>query len=223
MPRRIGRRVGETVAGAAIKQQAPVEAGRLHLALEGGALLGRDDRVLGADVDQHLALDVPGGLRSRGREAGMEADDRLEVAALAAELERRRAAETVADGGQPTGIDFLLRLQHVERRRGTGHDAGRIGDPGGDLRPHLGQIGMRLALTVVVHGEAGIAQPGQPRGDLLGVLGEAWTFVDDQNAGAARGRAVVDHVLADHANAVGPVLDVLGAHPFVSSVPGCGH
>jgi hypothetical protein len=82
---------------------------------------------------------------------------------------------------------------------------------------------VRLALTVVVHGEAGIVQPGQPRGDLLGVLCEAWTFVDDQNAGAARGRTVVDHVLADHANAVGPVLDVLGAHPVASSVPGCGH
>ena len=30
--------------------------------------------------------------------------------------------------------------------------------------------------------------------------------------GPARGRAVVDHVLADHADAVGPVVDVLGAH-----------
>jgi hypothetical protein len=38
----------------------------------------------------------------------MEAHDRLEVAARAAELERRGAAEAVADGGEPCRIDLLL-------------------------------------------------------------------------------------------------------------------
>jgi hypothetical protein len=41
---RIGRGIGETVAGAASKLQAPVDAGFLHLLLEIGAPLGRDDR-----------------------------------------------------------------------------------------------------------------------------------------------------------------------------------
>src|SRR6266851_4099687 len=112
---RIRRRIGETVAGAAIKLQAPVDAGGLHLLFEIEALLGRDDRIVGADVDQHLALDVFRILRPGGGEAGMEADDRLEIAAGPPELERRGAAEAVADGSQSRRVDLLLRPQDVER------------------------------------------------------------------------------------------------------------
>src|SRR4029450_10197382 len=45
---RIGRRVGETSAGAPLQLQAPVEAGSVHLVLEGGTRLGRECRMLGA-------------------------------------------------------------------------------------------------------------------------------------------------------------------------------
>src|SRR4029453_15068341 len=153
----------------------------------------------------------------------MEADDGLQVTALAAELECGRAAEAVADGGEPGGIDLLLRLEHLERRRGTGHNAGRVGDPGGNLRPDLGKVGMRLAFAVIVHGEGGVAEASQPRGDLPGVLRKARSFVEDQPSGAAGARAVVDPILADHADTVGTVFDVLSAHVLVYSIPGFRH
>ena len=42
-------RVGEAVGGAAVEDHRPVNVAGAHLLLEGQALLGRDDRVLGTD------------------------------------------------------------------------------------------------------------------------------------------------------------------------------
>jgi hypothetical protein len=60
--------------------------------------------------------------------------------------------------------------------------------------------------------KAAIAETRQPRRDLLGMVRQARPFMADQHASATTGLAVVDDVLADHADAVGGVVDVLGAH-----------
>ena len=209
---RIGRRVGETVTGAAIELQPPVHTGTLHFGLEGRALLGRNDRIVGADAHQHLGLDVHRILRPCRREAGMKTDDRLHIGAAARDLQRGRAAEAVSDGGEPSGIDFLLALEDVERRQRAGTDARRIGHPGLQPRHRLAEIGQWLAVAVIVHGEGGVAEARQARRDLLGVVGEARPLVAHQHAATLARLAVVDHILADHADAVGAVLDILGAH-----------
>jgi len=103
-------------------------------------------------------------------------------------------------------------FQNVEGSGCPRPDAGRVGDPGGDARPGVGEIGERLAVAVIVHGEGGIAQPGETRRDLLGVLGEARSFMADQHARPLPGLAVVDDVLANQARAIRPVLDVLCMH-----------
>src|SRR4051812_5579399 len=57
--------VGEGVAGAAVEDHPPVDARGGHLLLEGQALLGRDDGIVGADLDQDLAFHRPGCCRPR--------------------------------------------------------------------------------------------------------------------------------------------------------------
>jgi hypothetical protein len=50
--------IGETVLRAAIQMHLPIDPGVAHLLLEGDALRRRDQRIVRAEADEHLALDV---------------------------------------------------------------------------------------------------------------------------------------------------------------------
>src|SRR5207245_2637142 len=68
---------GEAVAGAAVQIHPPIHPAGAHLLLERGSLRRRDERVLGADGNEHLPFDVGGVVWLAGGEAGMETHDRL--------------------------------------------------------------------------------------------------------------------------------------------------
>ena len=83
---RIGGGIGETMAGAAVELQPPVHVPAAFISASKSARCsGGMMRIVGADADQDLALDIGGVLRPGGGEAGMEADDGLDVGAAAAD------------------------------------------------------------------------------------------------------------------------------------------
>ena len=125
MPASLALGIREAVGGSAIEVHAPVDAGRAHLLFEGRALVGRDERILGADAHEHAALDVLRILGAGGLEPRVEADDRLQVGAAAGELERHRAAEAVADRRDAAGVGVGMREEHVEAALPEAADCGR--------------------------------------------------------------------------------------------------
>ena len=98
-------RVGEAVDDAAVEVHLPVHVSGAHLVLEGGAIFGRDEQVVGADADEDPTADVGAVRGSDIGEPGVEPDDGLDVGARSAELQRERPTEAVADDGDPGGID----------------------------------------------------------------------------------------------------------------------
>ena len=98
----------------------------------------------------------------------MEADDGLEVGPAARQLEGQRAAEAVADGGQPVAVGARLGAQDVEAGGADGPGARRVGPQLADPGHHLVAVGDRLAVAVVVEGEGDVAElVGQPDGRAL--------------------------------------------------------
>ncbi len=96
--------IGEAVPGAAVEVHLPVDAGVVHLLLEGGALGEGDDRIEDTDAHQHLAGDVGRRGRVRVGQPTVEADDGVHGCATATEFERHGAAEAVTDGSDPRSI-----------------------------------------------------------------------------------------------------------------------
>src|SRR5207302_4456993 len=94
---------------ASIDLDAPVSNACFpHLGLEREALVAGNNGVVRAAAHQHAPLYIArvGGLRRC--QAGMKPDDRLDVRACARQLERHRAAKTIADCRDSTMLNLLL-------------------------------------------------------------------------------------------------------------------
>jgi len=199
------------VAGAAVEVHAPVDVPGRHLRLERVALLCRDDRVLGAEDDEHRALDVGGVLGPRRAEPGVEAHDGLEVGAGAGQFEHHRAAEAEADRRHPVGIGLGLGQEDVEPGLAERTDPIGVAHERPEPGHHLVHR-QRLALAVVVEGEGDVAELGQPLGLPLGMAVESRSLVSDEDGRPLRRGAVVDGQVPDEPQPVRFVLDVLDAH-----------
>ena len=182
------RGIGEAVTDAAIELQAPVDPGRRHLLLERRALLGRDERIRRADADQHLGLDVPArpaAQACRGRNGSRRSPSRRRRCARSRARWCRRSSSRSPRASPdrppsvPPGVSSALWARRRMPVRSVRQGASRLAASA--------RVGERLAVAVVVHGEGGVAQAREPRGDLPGVLGEAVALVANQDARTAAG------------------------------------
>ncbi len=205
-----GPRVGERVHRAAVDDELPIDATRLHLLFERPPLRVVDDGVVGADQREHLASDVGRVLGSSRAQPGVEAHGGLEVGPAPSELEGQRAAEAIADGGQAIGVGSFLADQKVEPGGADGAHPERVGVELADAPHHLVAAGERLAPAVVVEREGDVAEfVGQPLGARASVVVQPGSLVGHQHAGTSA-LAVGEGQEADHGATVGLVGDVAG-------------
>ena len=78
-------------------------------------------------ADEKFRLDVAVVLGPWARKPTVKANDGRKRRAAPCQLERGRAAKTIADGGDPRGVDTILSCQRMKRGpgpRAPAHDIG---------------------------------------------------------------------------------------------------
>src|ERR1700722_6378036 len=112
-----------------------------------------------------------------------------DLGAAPGELERRRAAEAIADGGDTRAIDSRLRAQNVESLRQPGADGERVFEELLQTPAHLRAVGHKLAVPVIIEPKGRVAGLGQPPHHAFRVLAEPRPRRGDEDAGPAPARA----------------------------------
>ncbi len=97
--------------GSAVDVHLPVDPRLAHLLFEAGALLERDDRIIGPYAHQDLADDLARVLRASRSQAWVKADHRLDICAGSRQLHRDHGSVAVADRGDSRAVNALLRQQ----------------------------------------------------------------------------------------------------------------
>jgi hypothetical protein len=181
---RVDARDAEAVERAAINVELPVGARFGHLALEGGAVLGRAEGIVGTGAGEDLGADRAGfGGDARG-EVAVEADDGADVGAAPRELERGEAAEAVTDRDDSARVDARLIHEDGERGREARTEGEAIFDEALDDAHPVRAIGE--ALSEEVGREDGEPELGEPAAPLSLVFAEAAPAVEQEDRSAAR-------------------------------------
>ena len=180
----------EAVDGADILDQDILDVVGLHFGFEGGDILGRDVRIVGAMEREDFGLDVLAVGRGRGVQTSVEADDAFDGGAGAGEFDHGRAAEAVAGCGDLRGVGPAVVAEDVER--------------GVDARTQQRAVGLVLAgfltggrrlradsLAVDVGDQDVVAEGGELAGGFLLVVADAGPLVHDEHAGSLAGHGVV--------------------------------
>ena len=145
----------------------------------------------------------------------METDHRLQVGALARQLQHHRPAETEPDRRQPAGIDLRQRGERFERGAATGAELFRLGAKPADQGCDFLQIGRLPPIAEHVGGERDIAETGEPARALHREFAEPEPFVKHQHARPRPGSILVNGEIAAQIGLVAAVIDVARLHEIL--------
>src|SRR5580704_15737841 len=95
--------LSEGMDSTAVEGNLPVHFGIAHLLFKSVQISRFLERIICAGEDEHLAFDVFAVGGRRRIESTMKADDAVQLRAAAGQFDHRRAAETIADGGDAAG------------------------------------------------------------------------------------------------------------------------
>jgi hypothetical protein len=130
-------------------------------------------------AEQDFRPDRPIVLRRPRQDPGVEADYRGQGGADPGQLDRRRAAEAIADRRQSRAIDARVVDQHLESRLAQSPESRNVGAQLLDDR--LGALQIELGQAEQIHGEGHMAELGEPGRPLPGMPAKAAPFVDDED------------------------------------------
>src|SRR5260370_13567090 len=181
--RTIGCRIGGTGEGVAVTDDLPVpRMGRAHLVFESLDLFRRRKRVVGTGADQDAGLHLAGDGGNCGCKRAVEADDGLEIGAVARELKHHRAAEAKPDGSHSVYVDLRQRRERRQRSTATRAKCFRLVAEVADQLSHLLQIARLPALTEHIGGERHVTKLRQHARTRHREISEAQPLVKHQHA-----------------------------------------
>jgi hypothetical protein len=157
---------------------------------------------------QTSTLALPRLRRHFGRQHAVETDHRLQVGALARQLQHHRPAKTEPDRRQPAGIDLRQRGERTQRGMATGAEFFRLGAKPADQRCDFLQIGRLPPIAEHVGGQRDIAETGEPARALHREFAEPEPFVKHQHAGPRPDSILVNGKIAAQIGLVTAVVDV---------------
>ena len=150
----------------------------------------------------------------------MEPDHRFEISAAAGELERHRAAEAIADGGDVRPVSPGFGQQHLEPGATESTGAVRVSPQRPQTSHHFVTIFEPAPTAVIVESKGDEAQLGQLVRATSLVVVESRSFVGDQD-GRSLVRSIGEREAPHHGRVLDAVLDVGRSDHRRGSLPAC--